>query len=65
MLHLYALDITFSPVYDIYKRASALALHMLSYYTFDLQWRYARSEDSKSSLFMAYYLADIRSKIYM
>ena len=65
MLHLYALDIIFSPVCDIYKRARALALRMLSYYTFDLQWRYAWSEGSKSSWFMAYYLADIRNKIYM
>ena len=36
MLHLYVLDIIFSPVCGIYKRARALALHMLSYYTFDL-----------------------------
>ena len=49
MLHLYALDIIFSPVCDIYKRARALALHMLSYYTFDLQWRGAKDRHHHDS----------------
>ena len=48
------------PISNIYK----CARDMLSYYTFNLQWREAKIEIIGFSV-MAYYLSDIQSRKYM